>query len=606
MARYDLGSLRRSSVLMTFGPGAIVDFRADGAPVSAVVMGLDDWDRFNPKGLKHLQHIHEPRLEGKLKVKGFRLPPVKIEDSNNQDADFDILRANRFPNWLQCPLCDRIGHAMHWGNEPGKASRYCQYCTRGQYKAFVVPVRFVTSCEHGHLDDFPWHMHVGHKAGCENNKFLQLKSTGPGLAGLILSCTSPGCGARRSMDGVFGKNVLSYTCRGHRPWLGTDSNENCGAQVRALQRGASNIYFPVIESALSIPPWSDRLQDALGTYWHSIVATEDPAERKLFIKILARDQLGPILEELGMQVDDLADEIAKRVNRLESTGILDIRAEEYRELSEKTRSQVPDPEFEVRHENVSEDLNAYLDRLARVVRIREVRAMKGFTRIEPPGDKLDRIAAISKAKTDWLPAIEVRGEGIFISLNESSLSIWENLPPVIERAFQLQQLGKDDRLAGLPAAESTNPASPRFLLLHTLAHALIRQLSLECGYSSSSLRERLYIREGEAPMSGILIYTATPDSDGTLGGLQRQGAEGRMRRILKSAIASMQWCSSDPLCIEGLASITGSHNLAACHSCVLAPETACEMFNQYLDRAMLVGTPSIPEIGFFTHLLESE
>jgi hypothetical protein len=129
----------------------------------------------------------------------------------------------------------------------------------------------------------------------------------------------------------------------------------------------------------------------------------------------------------------------------------------------------------------------------------------------------------------------------------------------------------------------------------------MRQLSLECGYSTASLRERLYSGPGR---SGVLIYTATTDADGTLGGLQRQGEGKRMQATLREAIAAQRWCSSDPLCIRDLMMVSNASNLAACHACLLAPETSCEHFNQFLDRALLVGTPEHPEIGFFADWLE--
>jgi len=197
---------------MTFGPGAVVDFRAEGAPVSAVTAGLEEWDRnFPPAGLLNSQAIYEPRLQRKLGVRGFRLPPVFYEEwgSKKGTDDSKVLVAVRFPDWLQCPECDRIAPSARWGSEPGRAFRYCPSCTAnrpGQRKVFSIPVRFVMACESGHLDDFPWHYWVAHKQGCRQNKgFLKLRATRPGLAGLVLSC--PECGAYNTMDGIFGKDA---------------------------------------------------------------------------------------------------------------------------------------------------------------------------------------------------------------------------------------------------------------------------------------------------------------------------------------------------------------------------------------------------------------
>ena len=141
------------------------------------------------------------------------------------------------------------------------------------------------------------------------------------------------------------------------------------------------------------------------------------------------------------------------------------------------------------------------------------------------------------------------------------------------------------------------------MLCHTFAHALMRQLTLECGYSSASLQERIYVAEGDDPMAGILVYTSTPDSDGTLGGLQRQGEAKRIGGIVTRAIRAIEWCSSDPLCISDMMGAEASYSHSACHACVLAPETSCENFNQFLDRGLLVGVPEAPDIGFFADLI---
>ena len=425
MANNRLGDLRRSSAVMTFGPGAVVDFRADGAPVSAVAAGLEEWDRsFPPAGLANPQCIREPRLQRKLSVLGFRLPPVVDESWRDKDGKSDnrSLVAARFPEWLQCPQCDRLAPAGRWSHDPGRAYRYCARCTRkalGERKVFAVPTRFVMACAKGHLDEFPWHGWVGHREDCEkkDRADLYLRSKRAGLAGLILSCSE--CKARRSMDGVFSAQTWRGSrCRGRRPWLAA-ANETCDRKPRASQRGASNLYFPVLESALSIPPWSDALQEALGVYWNSIVSTE-PGDRATFIRILAQGQgeLAPVLRELGLSAEGLAQQIEDRLTRYNDDAILNIRQEEYRQLISGADTTGRDVrEFEVRSAPVPDSLRHFFSRVVRVVRLREVRALKGFTRINPPGDEdSPDIATIAVGDPGWLPAVEVRGEGNFFGL----------------------------------------------------------------------------------------------------------------------------------------------------------------------------------------------
>jgi hypothetical protein len=613
-----IGDLRRSSVVMTFAPGAVVDFRAGGAPVSAVVAGLEEWDRnFPPAGLANPQTIFEPRLQKKLDVDGFRLPPVVPDQEESTHA----LVAVRFPAWLQCPHCDEVAPAQKWGKEPGRAFRYCARCSAGQpggRRVPVVPVRFVLACTAGHLDEFPWHWWVGHKEGCQNNRpdgKLRLKAEKPGLAGLILSC--PKCRARRPMEGIFGRDTFkAFPCKARRPWLSVSKDPaGCGGVegqpapvVKAVQRGASNLYFPAIQSALDIPPWSDQLQQTIGVYWSDIVHVASAAERRTFIGILARNALADALHQLGMTADQLAEAIEERLAGLDATSGEDLRLDEYRKLASGVDTAKEDEqEFEIRNALVPAGLTPFVKKLVRVTRLREVRALTGFARIHPPGgDSAAILAPIAVKEMRWLPAIEVRGEGIFLTLDPSAVRTWEQQARVAERIARLEKAVREDWEARHPALPFTLNVSPRFVLVHTLAHALIRQLTLDCGYSTASLRERLYVSEGEAGMCGLLIYTSTPDSDGTLGGLERQGLPQRFEPAFLNAVRALEWCSSDPLCIEGAIGGLDTFNLAACHACCLAPETSCEHYNRYLDRALLVGAPDLPETGFFRSLLPGE
>ncbi|HWR34382.1 MAG TPA: DUF1998 domain-containing protein [Clostridia bacterium] len=598
VANNQLGKLRRSSVVSTFGPGAIVDFRADGAPVSGVAAGLEAWDeRAKPAGLKNKQVITEPRLQRKLKVLGFRLPPVALSDD-----DPSTLVGVRFPDWLHCPGCHRIRPSLRWGKVMGKAFRFCPDCSNelgGEKRIFVIPVRFVAACEYGHLEEFPWDAWVAHKEGCQNRKNLILKSEAAGLAGLTLRC--PSCKASKSMDGIFRKSEFIFPCRGRRPWL--SSPEDCnGGRLVAMQRGASNLYFPLTQSALSIPPWSDTLQEMLGTFWGPLVATE-PAQRANQIEWLK--QTGP-LSDIPMSSAEIANALELRIQQLESSSE-DLRVDEYLRFSAEPDAFSNSGEFELRAEFPG-TLSPWVSKIRRVVRLREVRALTGFTRINPLSSEdtdskkyVAPIAATPIADLKWLPAIDVRGEGIFVELNRDAIEMWQSQSAIIgKRASQInERFAKlfEERYGKKPKRSVT----PKLLLIHTFAHALMRQLSLECGYSSASLRERLYVDDDPA-MSGVLIFTATADSDGTLGGLSRQGDSTLLQATIRSAISSLRWCSSDPLCIEGIASLSEATNGAACHSCVLAPETSCEEFNGFLDRALLVGMPDDPKVGFFSSL----
>jgi hypothetical protein len=241
--------------------------------------------------------------------------------------------------------------------------------------------------------------------------------------------------------------------------------------------------------------------------------------------------------------------------------------------------------------------------LALIHKLRETRALAGFTRILPPDGDLgsSRLQKLTlDQRINWLPAMIVRGEGIFMEFDRARLDAWVARTPLIrERIGQLNGAYNERRIA---QGQSPRPITPQLVLLHTFAHVLINQLAYECGYGSASLRERLYCasENDNDPMCGLLIYTASGDSEGSMGGLVRQAAQGKFENILVRAIQKAGWCSSDPVCIESHGQGAENCNLSACHGCCLLPETSCEEGNRLLDRAFLVGKPGESHIGFFS------
>ena len=258
------------------------------------------------------------------------------------------------------------------------------------------------------------------------------------------------------------------------------------------------------------------------------------------------------------------------------------RLEEFRALTGELSDYTQSDDF-IRE---SIDISSYgipgLKSIALIHKVREVRALTGFTRLNPPGSSdLGRnepnFVAIKKPETTWYPAYEVRGEGIFIEFNRGALAQWlDGNAEAHRRAKQIT----DNYASTLMSEARGREITPQFLFLHSLAHMLIRQLSFECGYSAASLRERIYSSESETnPMAGILIYTASGDSEGTLGGLVRQGYEDSFPRVFRQAIESGRICSNDPVCISSEGQGRDALNLSACHTCLLLPETSCEEFN---------------------------
>ena len=604
-----VGEVRRSAVVMAYAPGAIVDMRAGKGPVSGVNAGLEEWDSSAPlSGNLKYQKIIERRLCQKLGKKYFRLPPVLDKDAKRADGTPDpaALVLRRFPKWLQCPECELIRPASKWSRDPGKAYRYCASCSTkrpGGEKVYAIPVRFAAACTSGHLDEFPWNWWLPHKPDCPNRDKLKLSSVGPGLGGLIIEC--PKCTAKRSLDGAFGERALSgLICQGSRPWLrSSDPSCECNGNqgtYRAVQRGAANLYYPVMESALDIPPWTRTLERILGDYWDTLLDIVDHEGRVNYIK--SSQHLSRVIARENVSAEELAQKFDEMSRGSENLNTENLRIDEYQVFTGAVDET--DEEFEVHKESVPETFRPFISKVMRLARLREVRVVRGFTRINAPFDPDGgQVAPISNGTLEWLPAIEVRGEGVFIQLNLETLAAWEVQPEVLDRVASANQSWRLEWQRRNPSEPIAFEATPRLLMIHALAHAMIRQLTLECGYSSASLRERLYISEGVNGMAGVLIYTATSDSDGTLGGLQRRAGDDLLGPTLIGALRSSQWCSSDPLCISGETGAPDAHSIASCHACMLVPETSCELHNRFLDRALLTGSDSFNSLGFFAKLL---
>ena len=602
----EIGVVRRSQVLSSYGPGAIIDFRGvNGEPISVIAAGLDQWDKLSlSQGLSDRQVIHHSRLEKNLRVFGFRLPPIGKDKIGYEYRD-RFVPSYRFPTWHFCQNCDILQEAMHWANKTGESGLFCPDCSTSRKTEYVLPVSIMVTCQKGHLDEFPWQHWVNHRDGCPKSEKLRLRTEGVGLKGLTVHC--PSCEQSRNLEGALTPSEfqqIGVKCFGRRPWLGSTQNEECDLVPIAVQRGASNVYFPVSSSAIDVPPWGDEFEAKLGEFWSEL--KENPNF----------ENIEPIIEFKGIlknfpneTVQSLLEKIRKRLDLLQEN--LDIRCEEYMKLTsdesvDSTEEFYEHKNFKISRQEIPNKFKKHIEHIVVVERLREVRALRGFTRIYPlEGD--DTISEIAHLSADpnlkWLPAIEVHGEGIFVGLNEKQLNQWETNEEILNRAEDANKRYID--YWRKRKGEKTNPPisiTARFLLIHTISHALVNKLSLESGYSVASIRERLYISRSEN-MCGFLLYTSSPDSSGTLGGLSREGRTSRIGPLLLSALEDLKWCSSDPLCSDGRIALTSGMGLAACHSCTFVPETTCEQFNCHLDRVMVIGSYHNPKIGYFSEIL---
>ncbi|KND40980.1 DUF1998 domain-containing protein [Streptomyces stelliscabiei] len=595
------GTVRRAQAITTYGVGSLIAVDAE----SFVVSGLDDADR--SWSAHESPRIHERRLARLLDVDYFRLPPA------SDDSSKDGLRVRRFPLMHSCPDCDDL--QRHRDFNPPTGRSVCGTC-----EVELVPSRFVVACEAGHLGEFPYwqwvHRSMDRSASttgqCGGKLKLRTSGRTSSLRSILVSCTC-GKAPEVSMEGSFRRTALKdlgLKCFGPRPWLGSSAPaQECGLPLRTLQRGSSAVWQPVLKSALSIPPWSNGRADPLAEHWDALREYDEREHVEIYLKGVFKGRCPVPLDE----VMDLLDAEREEDSDGEASPTFDhhyraLRNKEYERLrsgndeSEHSHEEQFVCETPLGDQGILGPLGVTGPML--VKKLREVRALKAFTRLADPDSTTEsKEMPLSGSPLRWLPAMEVHGEGVFLRLDEDRLGTWEKTAAVTARVERMRAAHQRvlEQRAGDPSRVVPSPATPRMVLLHTLAHVLINEWSLDAGYPSASLRERLYAADD---MAGVLIYTATSDSAGSLGGLVAQGEPERLDQAIRSAVHRAEWCSSDPLCVESEASGTGGTNLAACHACVLLPETSCEQNNILLDRALLVGTPEDPSPGFFAHLLD--
>ncbi|WP_314062483.1 DUF1998 domain-containing protein [uncultured Vagococcus sp.] len=615
--------VRASQAVLQYGVGAMVDF-----PNQTLMTAAPEY------WAENIVEINDERLEKLLGVDYFGMPAGK-------DIAQEGISYARFPSWYFCPKCRKFQTLEKWTKEfqikDKKKAEDDYYMTKHIkcttcYQNLVVS-RIVVACRRGHIDDFPW-VEWAHRKNMSGEKkecskpdlrFKTGTSSSEGLEGLIITCET--CKAKASLreafnPGIFeslteksSENRWDFSCRGFHPWK--NEFENCDEYPKAMQRGSSSIYYPVTASSLVIPPYSDK-------FISKIEASETFKNyRSVLAQIPQELRESVIKEQLVSWVSDISNAVAvpkEFVKEVLKRKWLDEQDEEYSTLSVKYRSEEYDAlngkveitgnqtlDFAIEEMNINEYKVPLVNKITLIHKVREVQALLGFSRIDPI-EKMsdyksnDTFVSIKGKRTRWYPACEVRGEGIFLEFDQNQIEEWikgnsslRNRMDEINQKYNQSYSGK----------QYPRRITAKFLLLHTLSHLLIKQLSFECGYSVASLKERIYCSEEDdgKRMAGILIYTSSGDSEGTLGGLVRQGRADSFSRIYQKALFSSMSCSNDPVCILSNGQGRDALNLASCHACTLLPETCCEEYNILLDRAVISGTFNNKKLGIFSDFL---
>jgi hypothetical protein len=683
--------IRTSQALHTYGPGAIADF----PDLSVIVLShdipqartkIENGPFWGEDKDKPANKLTDERLSIAFNVDFFVSPPSSDSEQNAR------IQTTRFPTILQCPISGELFDVRELEKDKSlytdKSSRefrtvdetFSGYSSPVYKSRNLIPVRFVIATENGHLDNFPfdWYVHIKNKmpqeVGTGNRLFIKSKGNTASLKNVILESRRKNGDfvCKITLDRIFdqedtfvdikdsSKDYLQFV-KGQmpKPWLGvnertkdfikypiddvvwppfsesSDSDHRIHAlklYPRTLQRGAGNLYFPIVYKGISIPKqgykpdvpedFTSHILSQIRVLESASLLTNEETKCEDFVKLF-KDGMHANTSHLGYTVDEGIKMIETLFSQTEEMS------------GQYTNSQLREQEFKCfLNPNINADRKEWYDsnivegtnylfgqknivkNVVLLNKIRELKIFRGFTRIKPLMfddlifDSKDGVSGRKKREsyriqdprkdknTNTLPATEVKGEGIFIQFDDDLLAKWEQLAAVKERFGIIYK--NNSRYRKAFELEDDEILSARFIALHTFSHLLINELSIECGYGSSSLSEMIYCSSTseQSRMNGILIYTSSSDSEGTLGGLVEKGDSTILNSIVEKALSKARWCSSDPLCIEetngkGFMGV----NLAACHSCALLPETSCCNMNKFLDRGLVIGTLDNPEIG---------
>lgn len=594
------GELRQSQVILTFGPGAMLDLPNH----SVLIAGLEGWSSTG-------EEITETRLASKvariLNVPSIRLvmPPVEIEGVSSAGTG---IQCYQFPEWF-------ITQEVEWStNNARNRSRLLVHrssLTRGKFvdrnrvKQTVVPIRFVRACRYGHIGDIDWYSFV-HGGGNDcAQKYRQLwideRGTSGDLTEVWVRCE---CGkAERSVaEASQTTNRSLGKCDGRRPWLGSNSWENCEELSRLLIRTASNSYFSQKLTVITLPDRDSVVREAVNAVWDFLELVEDLEDVK---REKRRAKVKEALE--GIKDEETLAEILRRKQGTssEEKKVKVAELETLISTTDEIGEDQPNGNFFAKTLPKTAwdgpDMKS-IERIVLVHRLREVIALVGFTRFDASSpDKQGELeidvrrAALAREVT-WVPAVENKGEGIFLQFSTRAIEKWLERPDVQERGKRLE--------AGLirwnqehPKNNQDFPGLP-YIMLHSFSHMLVTAVSLECGYPASSIRERIYAVPGIG--YGVLLYTGTSDAEGTLGGLVQVGR--RIHKLIHNAWQLGELCSNDPVCAQHQPDSPHEHRFlhgAACHGCLLIGETSCETQNDFLDRALVVRTVDNLGVEFF-------
>lgn len=634
----EIGSIRPSQLISSFGPGSLVNLEHD----TVMILGLQFWPK-NTLEKKYFKKVSHPYLSRQLEKSHFKMPI-----SNERASAIPCIS---FPQWAVCQNCNRLQRHEKSTNNP--KGFFCKHC---DVKLPLYHATFVQICDNGHIHEFPWDSWAHRNKIGETTPIkctrkddegpkLEFFSTkqGTNLSNYKIKCLH--CESERNFSGATDAKTFARLgfkqCFKQLPWLGKKDSRSCDAQIYGIQVNSSSIYYPSVVSSILIPAWIHEIDDFLdkkeGSNFERI--RSEKIEGKSYDEIIGYHKNGMFKEILEKFSED---KITERLKLRFDSPDLEVSTEgdaseqefdNYSDLNERTRKG-PEHDLKVDIEPISIESSTlskyHISKLLKFHRLVSISVLRGFTRGSPPDPfasekeitRNNPFCKISSGKQrdletgelldiDWLPAVETKGEGLFFKFDEDILRKWESRPNVKKRFDVIIKSYAENSDAQNRSEKSSilkRFNSPRYLMLHTLSHILIREMSFYAGYNEASLKERIYSTSGDKMRNGILIYTSSSSSEGSLGGLVKLGNIETFEELIENAIKRSDSCSRDPICGETDPVLSESKGISSgmqlsgssCYSCTLLPETSCQNFNNLLDRWMLKD----PKDGFFRDVIK--
>jgi len=641
-----INDLRRSQIVIPFGPGGIYDYRE----FSAITMEVDTWEyanircdsheiknnrfiKFINKKMRNYEGINAKRIYKLLN------PPIAFPKNAGEASSYNAsvrdqmgnISVKKFPSWGLCSRCKALSKF-----DPLTSPKLCNSnnieprlrrseksefkpCSEIKNKGKIEPIRFIAYCSKGHIDDLPWIkiMKQNCTKSCDMSEkshsssqpmlFLSDNSLGNGFASLVIECGA--CLQQTNLAGIssnkgnfldeFGEQI--FKCSGNKPWS-TCENEDCDLISDIEPRAASKIYNSIQLSSIYVPEadsiTSEFILDPTVQDWINndtliseieLILNNVPVAFGDKYNLSTKQMLEMIQEERDLIISEMDDDDSD-----EDSEFLTL---EYETLCKKRVDHAKFVSKSIPLNKFSSKIEEKFSNLSQIKKLHSSVALLGFKRIGKAiiDDKLSFNAA--RKNVNFLPGYEIIGEGIFIDFGYEKVFDW--LSKNSKFAIKEEQLKKNGSKNPFLSFNESN-FNYGYVMMHTFSHMLMNQLSIECGYSITEIKERIYFCEANK-MAGVLIYTASSDSAGSLGGLVRMIKPNYFESLVENAIINARHCSNDPICRESQGQGYSSLCMAACHACAMIPELACCSYpsNSFLDRNALIGDED-QAIGYFS------